>query len=232
MSRLALTILIFSSLLSCAGPPQPTAQNFTVRPIGMTSQQFIAAADRHLLQRVPHWVAPRTHEVDVTMSWRDTGRYAGMRKNDDGTYTIRVERPALALATIEDMAHVLLHEYIHVIVHDSIYAMDLTKQCKELRSEMVANQILIEKYHVIGYRRRLLTQAVVLYAKSKAQARIACPLNAYADLPYYPIPQRVKKRSINRNEEIIRMEEEKERQIQEERDRRIQVPEGNGRYQR
>ncbi len=232
MSRLALSILFFSAFLSCAGPPQPTRQHYTIRPIGMTSQQFIEAADRLVLQRSQEWYAPRVEEVEILKIWHDYGRYAGMRKNPDGSYSIRVERPALALATIEDMAHVLMHEYIHIMVHDTIDKMDLTKQCKDLRSEMVANQVMIEKYHVIGYRRALLTQAVVLYAKSKAQARAVCSMNAWADLPYYPIPQRVKKRVIPRNEELILMEEERERQIQDERDRRIKVPVPPDRYQR
>jgi hypothetical protein len=198
----------------------------------MTSQQFIDAADKLILQKAQGWAAPRVHEVEIIKIWRDYGRYAGMRKNTNGTYSIRVERPALALASIEDLAHVLMHEYIHIMVHDTIDKMDLTKQCKDLRSEMYANMVMIENYHVIGYRRALLTQAVVLYAKSKAQARVVCPLRAWADLPYYPIPQRVKTRVTPRNEEIIRMEEEKQRQIEEERDRRIQVPVPPDRYLR
>ena len=171
----------------------------------MTAEEFVEAANKIIFQRAPEWYAPATHPLHMRLSWHDTGRYARMGRLDDGTYAISVDRAALALPVIEDMAHVLMHEYIHVKVWEVVYGTDFTKVCKELRSEMIANRVMIEEYHSIGYRKALLNQAVHLYAKSRSQARTECPSETWFDQPIWPRPRKVKERkAIPRWEEFQR----------------------------
>lgn len=191
----ALSTLIFTAFLGCAGTAQPPTQPQTVRPLNMQPDQFVTAANKILFQKTPEWYAPATHTLNILMTYAYKGRYASVSPNPDGSFTVSLERPALTLSVIEDMAHVLLHEYVHIKIWDNLYAMDMSEKCHLYRGEMIANMVVVEHYHEIGYRRSLLVHAIALYVENRMKAKIHCPEKAYFDLPVRPVPIVKKQRS-------------------------------------
>ena len=195
------TAFAVSTSLGCSffkkpsvSPTQEIHAPFTIRPLGIESAEFVRAADDLLAKRAPKY---RYHNAEVHLGFGLLKKYGITNKNADGELYIVLGRPALMLATVEDLAAVLLHEYVHVVYWDAVFnnpSLDhATGECKKARAEMIANKITIELYHTIRYRREMLLHAVALYTQARTYAQVLeCPLEISIDMPQWVVPNNLK----------------------------------------
>lgn len=176
--------------------PLPTREihaPFTLRPLGISSTEFVRAADELIEHRAPRY---RRHSAEVHLGFGLLNKYGITNKHSSGDLYIVLGRPALMMATVEDLAVVLLHEYVHVVywehVFDNPYG-GATEECKKARAEMIANKITIELYHTIRYRRAMLLHAMGLYQQARTYAKVMeCPLEISIDMPQWVVPNNMK----------------------------------------
>jgi len=190
-------ILVLAFLLSCSTQKPITLEPnapFTIRPVFMTDEDFVIAADSNVKDKVPEWHIDVSERSDVVLrvTWLMHAAFAETRESRPGIKTVTLWRRALVLATIEDLAYILLHEYVHVETWHLFDHMGLSKECNIYRDEMFANWIVIRNYRTLGYRRELLLHSVALYNRAHASAKyLLCPMATYAGIPRWPVPQRI-----------------------------------------
>lgn len=176
-----------------AAKPLEANAPFTLRPLGIDPAEFVRAADALIEHRAPKY---RYHDAQVHLGFGLLKKYGITNKDANGDIYIVLGRPALMLATVEDLAAVLLHEYIHVVYWDHVFDNSFggaTEECKKVRAEMIANKITIELYHTIGYRRDMLIHATQLYHQARVYSEvIKCPLEITIDMPKYPVPKNLR----------------------------------------
>jgi hypothetical protein len=167
-------------------PPRPKEMHapFTLRPVGIESAQFVRAADLLIELRAPEY---RRHSAEVHLGFGLLNMYGITDRNTQGDLIIVLGRPALMLATVEDLAMVLLHEYVHVVYWDEIFGGNYggaTEECKKQRAEMIANKVTVELYHKLEYRHDMLLHGLRMYRRAYTKAKVMeCPLEITIDLP-------------------------------------------------
>lgn len=182
------------------GPPPANHEinaPFTIRPIGMDSTTFVRAAADLIDRKAPRW---SNHDTQVHLGFGLLNKYGITNKTADGDLYIILGRPALVMATVEDLAAVLLHEYVHVVYWDYVFANpsfeDATFECKKTRAEMLANKVVVELYHKIGYRHDMMRHQIALYKSAYVYAQVMeCPIGITLDLPKYVRPLKFKGRT-------------------------------------
>lgn len=195
-----LTALAVASSLGCSFwkkpgpiPAREIHAPFTLRPLGIASAEFVRAADDLLDRRAPKY---RNHSAEVHLGFGLLNKYGITNKNATGDLYIVLGRPALMLATVEDLAAVLLHEYVHVVYWEYVFENEYggaTQECKKARAEMIANKVTIELYHKIRYRRAMLVHAMGLYQQARVYAKVMkCPLEISIDMPQWVVPNNMK----------------------------------------
>ena len=205
MRRAALIACLFSAFATililgcaCGKKPEPPSREihapFTLRPLGIKSTDFVKAADDLINSRAPRY---RRHSAKVLLGFGLLNKYGITNKNTNGDIYIVLGRPSLMLATVEDLAAVLLHEYVHVVYWDVVFESPhldkATGECKKARAEMIANKVTIELYYTIRYRRAMLIHAIGLYQQARAYAQtMECPLEISIDMPQWVVPRNLK----------------------------------------
>ena len=197
-----LAALAVLSSLACTitGPPPPNYEinaPFTVRPIGMDSTAFVRAADDLIERKAARWHA---HDAQVHLGFGLLNKYGVTNKDSDGNLYIVLGRPALVMATVEDLAAVLLHEYVHVVYWDYVFdnpsLEKTTFECKKARAEMLANKVVVELCHKIKYRHDMMRHQIALYQSAYMYAQaMDCPLEISLDLPKFIRPLKFKGRN-------------------------------------
>jgi hypothetical protein len=158
----------------------------------MDSTEFVRAADELIASKAPIY---KQHNAEVHLGFGLVNKYGGTDQKADGTLYIVLGRPALVMATVEDLAAVMLHEYAHVIYWDYVFnnptLTNATIECKKARAEMIANKVVIEMYHKIRYRHDMLAHAVSLYQRHRTKAKVMqCPAEITIDMPKWVVPRR------------------------------------------
>ena len=193
----ALYVLVRSCGLADTHPPnadthplnQEVNAPFTIRPVGMETLSFIKLADELVARKAPRWYDPDTQ---IHLDFGLIKNFASMRVTDKGTLDIVLERHALVLATVEDLAAVLLHEYVHVDSWDYVYNVGkLTsfeseghkEKCLRALTEMLSNKVVVEMYHVIRYGHVLLQHQTDLYQEQYVYAHDNCPTVVTLGMP-------------------------------------------------
>jgi hypothetical protein len=149
------------------------------------------AGDELVLAAAPEWYVEGTTELPVIMQASPNllSRYGEAWIDEQGVYHVVIGRLGLMLAIIEDLASVILHEFVHVILWDEIEAQDWSDECKYARHELIANKVVIEHYLKLGYTPYMYKNARTLYAKAKAKALLfQCPAEIMSDMPEVPMP--------------------------------------------
>ena len=196
------TLVVVLSTFGCTfiRPPAPLHEvnaPFTIRPIGMDSTAFVRAADDMLERKAPRW---RNHGAQVHLGFGLLSKYGVTAKDAEGNLYIVLGRPALVMATVEDLAAVLLHEYVHVVYWDYVFDNpsfeDATYECKRCRAEMLANKVVVEMYHRIGYRHDMMRHQLALYQSAYVYQQVmGCPPEIALDLPKFVRPLKFKGRN-------------------------------------
>lgn len=95
-----------------------------------------------------------------------------------------ISRGGLDLPTTEDLAHVLLHEYVHV----ALWAEKRTP-CRRVREELLAYNVNIEARSEIPNSLLLHAGFMISYRGKYMDAMEKCPADTYEDLPYPDRPR-------------------------------------------
>lgn len=98
---------------------------------------------------------------------------------------ITLNQPALSLKNREDLAQILLHEYVHVTGWKTGRHKELSPTCKMAVDELDAYNIDIQARPVLGSSFALQTNSLILYTVMHIYAVEYCPKDAYKD---YPLP--------------------------------------------
>ncbi len=187
----AVAFLCCNTFSTEAGPHEDCGCAYTLRPPLMGFFAFMDAADRMVASKAPEWYVVGSEEQPLIMHAMPNLKniFGQAWKDEEGVYNISFGRSALFLATIEDAANVMLHEYVHLKIWDEIASHDeWTTECKEARHELVANKVVIESYHKLGYTPHMYRHAKSLYGEARAEAKIAeCPEAITIDMPHIPI---------------------------------------------
>jgi hypothetical protein len=168
-----------------------SGKTYTIRTPDMDYYDFLRAADAMVLAAVPDWYVVGTPEMPIIMQASPNllRRYGEAWVDDQGVYHVVLGRLGLMLATVEDLASVVLHEFVHVISWEEIRSQDWSDNCHSARQELMANRVVIEHYHILGYTPYMLENSRKLYAQAQALALLnQCPAEVFSDMPDVPMP--------------------------------------------
>ena len=172
---------------------QADERTYTIRTPNMDYYDFLRAADALVLAAAPEWYVEGTRELPVIMQASPNllhGRYGEAWRDDQGVYHVVIGRLGLMLATIEDLASIVLHEFVHVIMWEEIQAQDWIDECKSARQELMANKVVIEHYRKLGYTPYLYRNSHKLYIEAKTKALLnQCPAEVMSNMPVVPMPK-------------------------------------------
>lgn len=185
-----LLVLAFAFVLAIGCVLEPN-RPFTYRPIDMSNQEFVEAANAIVLDNTPEWHVttdgPDIRVIVKTVRFK-RGYYARVYRMSSKLYLVFIENSGLELKSIEDLASVLLHEYVHIKTWDSILALtDLSTDCKEIRSELLSEMIVVNNFYRIGYTKKMLHSNLRQYRRLKMRAK-SCPPETISGLPEWPLP--------------------------------------------
>jgi hypothetical protein len=161
----------------------------------MDYYDFLRAADAMVLAAVPDWYVVGTPEMPIIMQASPNllRRYGEAWVDDQGVYHVVLGRLGLMLATVEDLASVVLHEFVHVISWEEIRSQNWSDNCHSARQELMANKVVIEHYHILGYTPYMLENSRKLYAQAQALSLLnQCPPEVMNDMPEVPMPKELK----------------------------------------
>lgn len=192
MRRALLTIgivLLFS--IGCASTSPLSSNEYTLRPYGMTPRQFANLALEMVEQRVPEW-DPGTIYVKLDLTCED--KLGSAWVDEKGVRHLQLCYQALILSTVEDLASVVLHEFVHLSKWDEIEKMNLDPEDAEVEwctiavHELWANRIVIENFPKLRYSPQMMALAQDLYWEYRVMARNHCAPELYRSFPYRPQP--------------------------------------------
>jgi hypothetical protein len=168
-----------------------SGKTYTIRTPDMDYYDFLRAADAMVLAAVPDWYVVGTPEMPIIMQASPNllRRYGEAWIDDQGVYHVVLGRLGLMLATVEDLASVVLHEFVHVISWEEIRSQNWSDNCHSARQELMANKVVIEHYHILGYTPYMLENSRKLYAQAQALSLLnQCPPEVMNDMPDVPVP--------------------------------------------
>jgi hypothetical protein len=158
----------------------------------MNYYDAMRAGDKLVLAAAPEWYVEGTREMPIIMQASPNllhGKYGQAWVDEEGVYHVVIGQSGLLLATIEDLASVILHEFVHVLTWEEIRAQDWTDECITVRQELVANKVVLEHYFKLGYTPYMYDNSRGLYAQFRAEALLYnCPPEVMSDMPEIPMP--------------------------------------------
>jgi hypothetical protein len=182
IKALTLVKVLLASLLlvGCAyisPSPQPT-----LRDPGMNYTEFLSRGEALFKEKFPEWYV---EGVKQELVFDSDIRFAGVIKQEDGTFVMYIFEQAWNLCTVEDLASVFLHEYVHVKIwndlEEQIPGMFLS-WCRMAVHELHAYKVEIEQKKIkISSAMRVGNRMGYLLNYNKAQT--FCPDRFIEDFP-------------------------------------------------
>ena len=105
----------------------------------MTYTEFLALAEEKVEENFPQW-----HVKDVEKDLRTNEqamKYASVTRKEDGTFVMTLFEPSWDLCAVEDLALVLLHEYVHVRIWDTLNEVSPNPFCRTALHELTAYRV-------------------------------------------------------------------------------------------
>ncbi len=177
LTRLLVALALFLTL-GCVSPKVPCWSD-THPDEGYI--EFISGAVEVVRDKFPEWYNEKT---PIALDLEDKENLAYANRTEQGVIGIKLTQKALDLCTEEDLASILLHEYVHVKLWDEIAAMvSDTEDCNHIRHELKANLTVAFAYDELGYSTRMLRMALDLYEHYYVGALLECDEAVYNDMP-------------------------------------------------
>ncbi len=143
--------------------------------------EFISGAVEIVRDKFPEWY---NEETPIWVDLKDEKNLAYAKLIEQEPIRIGLTQKALDLCTQEDLASVLLHEYVHVKLWDEIATMaDEDTDCNYIRHELEANLTTAFAYDELGYSIRMLAMALNLYEHYYLEALLKCKAVIFEDMP-------------------------------------------------
>jgi hypothetical protein len=114
--RIVVKVLLALLLLSGCAYISPTPQH-TLRVPSMQYAEFLARGDAMVKEKFPEWYV---EGVTQELVFDPDIRYASVIQLEDGTFIMYIYEMAWDLCTVEDLASVFLHEYVHVKIWNDL----------------------------------------------------------------------------------------------------------------
>jgi len=149
----------------------------------MNYSEFIARADLMVANTFPEWYVEGIRQELV---FKTDIRFAAVTKLEDGTFVMYIYEQARDLCTVEDLASVLLHEYVHAKIWDDleerISGFIFDDYCRSAIHEVTAYGV------ELGQKKIRTTGAMRMgtwlgYALHYNRAEIFCPEDLIKDFP-------------------------------------------------
>jgi len=106
----------------------------------MNYTEFLARAEKMVAEKYPEWYVEGIQRALVFNN--PDIRFASVSKQEDGTFVMYIYEQSWDLCTVEDLASVLLHEYVHIKIwndlEDQIPGDGVAAFCRAAVHEMTA----------------------------------------------------------------------------------------------
>lgn len=111
-------LLALPLVVGCAQTSITTVPEYTLRDPGMNYMQFLYKAEALIAENFPEWYVEDVKR-ELVFDNPDM-RFASVSKEEDGTFIMHIFEMSWDLCTVEDLASVLLHEYVHIKIWDDL----------------------------------------------------------------------------------------------------------------
>ncbi len=139
-------LLIIAMLcIGCATPP-PSSCHYP-KATDMGYREYLRQAQELVKKELPQWYQ---EDIRVEINIRAKGRYAYVREAF-GETVIYVTIEALNLELVEDLALVLLHEYVHTKIWKQLEKEIPNNECNITVQELHANYVVLTDGKVLDY---------------------------------------------------------------------------------
>jgi hypothetical protein len=149
--------------------------------LGMRYTEMVAQADAMVEKKFPEWYVediPFERNIDISPTL-----FASAYKTADGTFLITLYDLSLNLKTVEDLASVLLHEYVHVKIWNDLEKAIPEKECNDAIHEMTAYGAEVEQTRIqVSPMMRASTQ--IGYNMNYFMGIVSCPIDIMVDFPF------------------------------------------------
>lgn len=179
--RLLLPALLL--MLGCASTTTIVYEPlYTLRHPDMNYTEFIERADTLVKERFPEWYV---EGVGRELAFEQIGAlFATVDLQEDGTLLITLYEKSWDLCTVEDLAAVLLHEYVHAKIWFRLAEEIEDEWCRSAMHEVIAyNAELTQTKINVTPAMRSSTEFGYRFAYIKAMGY--CPMEEY---DYFPDP--------------------------------------------
>jgi hypothetical protein len=138
----------------------------------MNYLEFIARADLMVKKLFPEWHVEGT---PIGVDFAEMGvRFADVSRLEDGRLAINIYEHGWDLATVEDLASVLLHEYVHVTIWDDLEETIEYDFCRMAVHEVTAYGVELRQTKLtVTEGMRSSTQ--IGYNQAYSEASVYCP---------------------------------------------------------
>ena len=163
----------------CTEAPDPPS--LTIRHLGMNYLEFLSRAEALVKENFPEWYVEGVKKELIFDNSNYDG-FATINKQEDGTLVMSIYELAWDLCAVEDLASVLLHEYVHVKIWDELEEKMPNEWCNLAVHELTAYGVEMNqrKIRTTGAMRRNNRMG---YDMAYLQARVFCSQEIIKDFP-------------------------------------------------
>lgn len=159
-------LMILLLTVGCA--TSSVSPNYTLRHPSMGYFEFLSRAEAKVAEKFPQWYMK---DINTELEFEEqNGRFASMERQEDGTFVMYIYESAWDLCTVEDLALVLLHEYVHAKIWANLKEIpdDL---CRAAIHELTAYGVELNQTKIKGTgAMRNNTRLGYVYNYAKAQS--------------------------------------------------------------
>ena len=163
----------------CTEAPHPPS--FTIRHPDMNYLEFLSRAEALVKEKFPEWYVEGVKKELIFVN-SNNDEFATITGQEDGNLVMSIYGLAWDLCAVEDLASVLLHEYVHVKIWDELDEKIPNKWCNIAVHELTAYgvQMRQRRIRVKGAMRR---SPRLGYDLAYLQAKAFCPQKTIKDFP-------------------------------------------------
>lgn len=164
--------------------------NYTLRDSSIDDIKFLALADEKVANEFPQWYSEEVEKkIEIFPS---DNRFAGVVEKKNGDLVIRIFPTMQTLRTVDDVALVLLHEYVHVKLWYKLDALPVDPICLLSIHELFALNVELTQTKLKATT-KMLKSTKSQYASNYRIVRIFCPKGL---INYFEAPEVARKKCL------------------------------------